>query len=54
MSADGQTYTGEIAYTATDPAGTVLFAGCGTNDGTRMDIVPMAALATPMAGTPAP
>lgn len=51
-SDDGQTATGEFAYSVVDPAGNVIVAGQGTDESTRIAVVPMESLATP-AATPA-
>ena len=48
-SEDGQSVTGEYAYSGSDPTGTVVAFGQGTLEGTRLSVVPMDELATPAA-----
>ena len=48
-SGDGQTLTGEFAYSVVDPGGNVIAAGRGTDVSTRLAVVPMESLATPAA-----
>lgn len=48
-SDDGQTATGEFAFSVVDPAGNVIAAGQGTDEATRLTVVPMDSLATPTA-----
>ncbi|MBA2276338.1 MAG: hypothetical protein H0W06_01130 [Chloroflexia bacterium] len=48
-SEDGQAVTGTYAYSAADPMGNVIVAGQGTDEGTRLTVIPMDELATPAA-----
>ena len=48
-SDDGQSATGEYAYSVVDPDGNVIAAGRGTDESTRLAVVPMDSLATPAA-----